>query len=105
GLPAAIAGREDLLRTDRAWFREGDQTPAGGVGKDQTAASCGIDRIKVTLSGGCLLNNQPRVLGQLTRASILVQDIGAVPSGPHSHSDSSVEVHLPGSDTPSGRHR
>ncbi len=35
GLPAALAGREDVLRADRARIRERDQAPAGAVGEDQ----------------------------------------------------------------------
>ena len=33
GLPAAVTGRQDVLRADRAWIREGDQTAARSVEK------------------------------------------------------------------------
>ena len=58
-LPPSLAG-QDVLRADRSRIREGDQTTARGVGEDQAAAS---RRIKVnigTLSGECLLRNQPQ---------------------------------------------
>ena len=35
GLPAALAGRAEILPPDRAGVREGDQAAAGGVGEDQ----------------------------------------------------------------------
>ena len=113
-----VAGRQDVLRADRARIREGDQAAARGVGEDQAAArrrriETGLRRTQATCSDralqmrkhGCRPDSQQPVFEQLRPASRLVPDSGALRSGAHSQPGSSAGVALTTPDTHRVRHR